>query len=319
MTASNLRPVTPNSPAPDSGTTAEPSRSSDQADAAVREVDSRPHGFASPSPDLSAAPGTHRAEPPQGDAARAETEPDSPIPPQSVFGTAVPVEPQPSTPWNNGMTSPGTPRGFNTSDQDSGPRFSPVTPSSQDSASDRTRPAVDHPADFSGSSNPSGDQPDSARQADIVRPQVAPPGFTEVTRDTAPSPRQPDSPASSPIQGGNGETPTAGREAADEAPTTDIAGRWQAPSGFTAVPSPAASPSEPSTEVSSETAAPAAEADSTAPESGEPPADTRNEIENWMAQLRSSRRGTAEDEGRHHGNEGRTVSVNELLRRREDD
>ena len=152
-----------------------------------------------------------------------------------------------------------------------------------------------------------------------MRPQVAPPGFTEVTRDTAPSPRQPDSPASSPIQGGNGETPATGREAADEAPTTDAAGRWQAPSGFTAVPSPVGTPSEPSTEESSETSAATAETDSTAPESSEPPADTRNEIENWMAQLRSSRRGTAADEGRHHGAEGRTVSVNELLRRREDD
>lgn len=126
------------------------------------------------------------------------------------------------------MTSPGTPRGFNTPDQDSGPRFSPVTPSSQDRASDRTRPAVDHPADFSDASNPSGAQSDSARQADIVRPQVAPPGFTEVTRDTDPSPQQPDSPATSPIQSGNGETPATGREAADEAPTTDTAGRWQA-------------------------------------------------------------------------------------------
>nr|WP_255533121.1 MMPL family transporter [Nocardia sp. XZ_19_231] len=322
VTASNLRPVRPDSPAPDSGRPAEPSRPSDQADAEVREADSHPHGFASPSPDLSAAPGTHRAESHQGGAARAETEPDSPIPPQSVFGTAVPVEPQPSTPWNNGMTGPGTPRGFNTPDQDSGPRFSPVTPSSQGSASDRTRPAVDHPAEFSGASNPSGAQSDSARQADLVRPQVAPPGFTEVTRDTAPTPRQPDStssPTSSPIQGGNGDTPATGRKAADEAPTTDTDGRWQAPSGFTAVPSPAASPSEPSAEVSSEAAAAAAETDSTAPESGEPPADTRNEIENWMAQLRSSRRGTAEDEGRHHGAEGRTVSVNELLRRREDD
>ncbi|MFI1238730.1 MMPL family transporter [Nocardia salmonicida] len=318
VTASNLRPVRPDSPAPDSGTPAAPSRASDQADAAVREADSRPHGFASPSPDLSAAPGTHRAESHQGSAPRAETEPDSPVPPQSVFGTSVPVEPQPSAPWNNGMTGPGTPRGFNTPDQDSGPRFSPVTPSSQDSASDRTRPAVDHPADFSGASNQSGAQPDSARQADIVRPQVAPPGFTEVTRDTAPSPRQPDS-ASSPIQGSNGETSATGREAADEAAPTDADGRWQAPSGFTAVPSPTASSSEPAAEASPETAAAAAESDSTAPESGEPPADTRNEIENWMAQLRSSRRGTAEDEGRHHGAEGRTVSVNELLRRREDD
>ncbi|MFE3617891.1 hypothetical protein ACFXOT_37435, partial [Streptomyces anulatus] len=161
------------------------------------------------------------------------------------------------------------------------------------------------PADVSEASNPSGAQPDSTRPAGVVRPQVAPPGFTEVERDTAPSPRQPDSLA------------TPRREAADGVPTDQAGtpGQWQAPSGFTAVPTPAASPSEPAESAPSASV----ETDSTAPESGEPQADTRNEIENWMAQLRSSRRGTPADEGRHSGNEGRTVSVNELLRRREDD
>ncbi|MFD4403819.1 MMPL family transporter [Nocardia sp. NPDC058499] len=49
----------------------------------------------------------------------------------------------------------------------------------------------------------------------------------------------------------------------------------------------------------------------------------RNSIESWMAGLRSARRQqagtppTAEETGRHHS-EGRSVSVNELLRRRED-
>ena len=49
----------------------------------------------------------------------------------------------------------------------------------------------------------------------------------------------------------------------------------------------------------------------------------RNSIESWMAGLRSARRQQAgtppsdEETGRHHG-EGRSVSVNELLRRRED-
>ncbi|MFE1594227.1 MMPL family transporter [Nocardia sp. NPDC058705] len=294
VTASNLRPVTPHTPAPDSSTRPEPTTSPTQADPAVRESDSGPQGFDSPAPDFSVTPGAHRAEshsvspdraaesypvntdrgaepypgnaghaaesypvsqdrtaesypantdraaepyPVNADrAARAETEPDSPIPAESVFGTSVPVEPQPSTPWNNGMTSPGTPRGFNTPDQGSGPRFSPVTPSSEDSADD-VEETIDQP---------------------------------------------------------------------------DTSGQWQAPSGFTAVPTPAATPTEP------------AESGSTTPESGstesdEPQADTRNEIENWMAQLRSSRRGTPADEGRHHGGEGRTVSVNELLRRREDD
>ncbi len=257
VTASNLRPVTPDTPAPDSSarvepipsrTPAEPSASREPGDGglsrertddAVREPDSSPREFEAPRPDFSAAPGSHRAESHPGTAARAETEPESPIPSPSVFGTSVPVEPQPSAPWNNGMTSPGTPRGFNPPDQDSGPRFSPVTPSTAEDAV--------------------GDADATAEQA---------------------------------------ETP----------------GQWQAPAGFTAVPAPAASPSEPTDE-----GATTAESDSTAPESAEPQADTRNEIENWMAQLRSSRRGTAADEGRHSGAEGRTVSVNELLRRREDD
>ncbi|MFD6398486.1 MMPL family transporter [Nocardia sp. NPDC060249] len=298
VTASNLRPVVPDSPAPDPGPRAESNRPADQADPAVRETNSRPHEVEPAGPDFPAAPGAHRGEPYPGSAARAETEPDAPIPPQGVFGTAVPVEPQPSTPWNNGMTGPGTPRGFNPSDQDSGPRFSPVTPSSAQDTS-RDRPVAET----------SGDRPDSARRAGLVRPQVAPPGFTEVQRETAPSPRQPDSTT--------GETSAASGEPVDEAPATDqigTAGQWQAPSGFTAVPAPAASPTEPSDDESPPSAT--TETDSTAPES---PADTRNEIENWMAQLRSSRRGTAADEGRHHGSEGRTVSVNELLRRREDD
>ncbi|MGW1742393.1 MMPL family transporter [Nocardia sp. NPDC001965] len=49
----------------------------------------------------------------------------------------------------------------------------------------------------------------------------------------------------------------------------------------------------------------------------------RNSIESWMAGLRSARRqqaGTsADDSGRHQHGEGRSVSVNELLRRREQD
>ncbi|MFQ6329529.1 MMPL family transporter [Nocardia sp. CWNU-33] len=51
------------------------------------------------------------------------------------------------------------------------------------------------------------------------------------------------------------------------------------------------------------------------PDNGPP--TTRSTIENWMAELRSSRRTGKPDEGRHHGGDGRTVSVNELLRRRD--
>ncbi|MFC4374038.1 MMPL family transporter [Nocardia halotolerans] len=134
---------------------------------------------------------------------------------------------------------------------------------------------------------------------------------------------------------------TSGPQAADEPGTAGeqrgAAGQWRAPSGFTAVPNPAAATPDPSSEQSSSTEgtsvaddssaidrSTATDADSTGngstpAEPAEPHADNRNEIENWMAQLRSSRRGGAADEGRHSGDEGRTVSVNELLRRRNDE
>ncbi|MEV6390760.1 MMPL family transporter [Nocardia xishanensis] len=60
----------------------------------------------------------------------------------------------------------------------------------------------------------------------------------------------------------------------------------------------------------------------TVPDNGasETPADNRTSIENWMAELRSARRRVADsDEGRHHSGDGRSVSVNELLRRRDED
>ncbi|MFE3441475.1 MMPL family transporter [Nocardia sp. NPDC059180] len=60
-----------------------------------------------------------------------------------------------------------------------------------------------------------------------------------------------------------------------------------------------------------------AESPSPEPEA-EPGDDSRSSIENWMAELRSSRRRPPPpDQGRHHSGDGRTVSVNELLRRRE--
>ncbi|NEW38605.1 MMPL family transporter [Nocardia cyriacigeorgica] len=82
-------------------------------------------------------------------------------------------------------------------------------------------------------------------------------------------------------------------------------------------PSPAPAPDESAT-----TEVPAQQTDSSGAPSAESAAesgdDSRSSIENWMAELRSSRRRTPPpDEGRHHSGDGRTVSVNELLRRRE--
>ncbi|WP_327149142.1 MMPL family transporter [Nocardia sp. NBC_01329] len=63
-------------------------------------------------------------------------------------------------------------------------------------------------------------------------------------------------------------------------------------------------------------------AEGTGPQQNPDPRE-RNSIESWMAGLRSARRqqaGTpADDSGRHQHGEGRSVSVNELLRRREQD
>lgn len=62
----------------------------------------------------------------------------------------------------------------------------------------------------------------------------------------------------------------------------------------------------------------AAPSDEPTAESAAGPDSNRSSIENWMAELRSSRRPIGKpDEGRHHGGDGRTVSVNKLLRRRD--
>ncbi|MEU4316458.1 MMPL family transporter [Nocardia sp. NPDC024068] len=87
---------------------------------------------------------------------------------------------------------------------------------------------------------------------------------------------------------------------------------------------------EPPTRPAQRPTPPAPRPDSLADQSAEPPEPQqnpdgreRNSIESWMAGLRSARRqqaGTpAEDTGRHQHGEGRSVSVNELLRRRDQD
>ncbi|WP_433196633.1 MMPL family transporter [Nocardia sp. CA-107356] len=63
---------------------------------------------------------------------------------------------------------------------------------------------------------------------------------------------------------------------------------------------------------------PAPEQPATPQSNAEAPDQNRSSIENWMAELRSNRRSIGKsDEGRHHSGDGRTVSVNELLRRRD--
>ncbi|MBF6394407.1 MMPL family transporter [Nocardia cyriacigeorgica] len=82
-------------------------------------------------------------------------------------------------------------------------------------------------------------------------------------------------------------------------------------------PGASASPA-PAPDESATTEVPAQPSDSAQTPEPEPGDDSRSSIENWMAELRSSRRRTPPpDQGRHHSGDGRTVSVNELLRRRE--
>ncbi|MFD3510657.1 MMPL family transporter [Nocardia sp. NPDC058666] len=237
---------------------------------------------------------------------------------RDVFGTSVPVEPQqPPAPWNNGMTGPGTPRGYTTPEPDGGARFASTTENGH------ARPSDDHPVDIASAPNPAVPQSNSPRATEVARPQVAPTGFTAVTPNDSTDSDDTAAQASTRIPASRHSSDRDEPFTADQ-DATETPGQWQAPSGFTAVPSRTASPSEPTAapsqapETPAESATASTESSSPAPESGEPAADTRNEIENWMAQLRSSRRGTPADEGRHHGGEGRTVSVNELLRRRED-
>ncbi|MDO3649387.1 MMPL family transporter [Nocardia mangyaensis] len=323
--------------------------STDDEEPSVWEPEVRPQGFAPPT-DLSATPGAHRAESlraepsdraeSQGTESRWAESPgsagtdlgsDTERPAtgetptaRGIFGTSVPVEPQPPTsPWSDRSVG-GVTGDFDIPGTDTGPRFSPVTPEPDNSVF--RRPA-DDPArsEFTAEPDPVAPQQDSPR-ADIVRPQTAPPGFTAVPTDApaSPSPWRDETaepladPATTQAAGHPGSAAdTAGRADAD----SQAAGQWQAPSGFTAVPVPPV-PTEDAatTELSAAEVDDSTDSDSTAGESEQPQADTnRNEIENWMAQLRSSRRGSTADEGRHHGNEGRTVSVNELLRRREDE
>ncbi|MFI8971663.1 MMPL family transporter [Nocardia asteroides] len=299
-----------------------------------------PESSASASTDFSAAPGAHRAEAPA---------PAGEQSPRDVFGNPVPVEPQ--QPTSSYVGTPTAPSGFRASDRTEGPRFSPVTPEQDSPRSDTVRPQVAPPGFTAVPTGDTGPTPDTtAPQANPANrwqaaageePQANPaerwhsptteepqatsashwqtPATDEPQADSASHWQTPDSGDRQATPPDHWRTPTAeapqatsadrGRAPATDEPQADPANGWRAPDGFTAVPTPTPAPA------SDDSA-------STAPESDDAQAESRNEIENWMAQLRSSRRGTAapaDDEGRHHGNEGRTVSVNELLRRREDD
>ncbi|MBF6193532.1 MMPL family transporter [Nocardia implantans] len=132
----------------------------------------------------------------------------------------------------------------------------------------------------------------------VILPERSP--RPAVSPITPPAPRPTPAPEPRPLSG------------ITQDPTLDLA--QHEPSG----PRPARLPSEDSA-VSDGPAHRAPEPEAPAEPYNGPDTTNRSSIESWMAELRSSRRhiGRVPEEGRHHGGDGRTVSVNELLRRRE--
>ncbi|TLF98882.1 RND transporter [Nocardia cyriacigeorgica] len=128
-------------------------------------------------------------------------------------------------------------------------------------------------------------------------------------------PEQPAPDRLPPLPGSASSTEAAPAPSPAPAPEPQAAPRPLLPRVST--PGASASPA-PVPDESATTEVPAQPSDSAQAPEPEPGDDGRSSIENWMAELRSSRRRTPPpDQGRHHSGDGRTVSVNELLRRRE--
>ncbi|MBF6137096.1 MMPL family transporter [Nocardia otitidiscaviarum] len=111
-----------------------------------------------------------------------------------------------------------------------------------------------------------------------------------------------------------GDQPPAQRHPAPGAPAPGHSGAPQRRVG-----SPADAPTEAIPDATAPDQQPTQQAAEERPQGSGP----RGSIEQWMSDLRSARRRPAakddDDEGRHRGGEGRTVSVNELLRRQNRD
>uniref|UniRef100_UPI000A02F7D7 MMPL family transporter n=1 Tax=Nocardia coubleae TaxID=356147 RepID=UPI000A02F7D7 len=316
---------------------------------AAREPDSRPQGFVPPQPDLTATPGAHRADAQQAAEPASDlpefpdlpmrcpapeerdAQPQTPVA-QNVFGTPVPVDPQ-QLPWTDGVpgdapTAEGAEPPMSAGASSMWASIDNARRSAQIGSPDNAQSTESRTPQDPAAREQTAVQSDTSRTPNVLRPQVAPPGFTPVS---APETTSPESRPADPVSPADDDPETAPFTAADEAgdqgatgghatgESPRTAGGWQAPPGFTPIPnSDAAEPSSPPAPDTNGAAS--SENGSTATPEDDPQADTRTEIENWMAQLRSSRRGsTPVDEGRHHGDDGRTVSVNELLRRRNDE
>lgn len=184
---------------------------------------------------------------------------------------------------------------------------------------DPTRPQTGQPAPH----DPTRPQAGQPAPHDPTRPQVGQPMPHDPTRPQAnhsprdparpptgqPAPHDPTRPQGMPtppprpaVTPPNNSAPRV----SPPAPNTDPGRFGQLPPAQPGATPPGPPPGAPTNHAGPQDSSPA-------------PEENRNSIENWMAQLRSSRRAGKPDEGRHHGGDGRTVSVNELLRRRETD
>ncbi|KAF0849319.1 RND superfamily putative drug exporter [Nocardia caishijiensis] len=312
-------------------------RSSQQASEDVAR-ESNSQGFMPPQADLTATPGAHRADaqPAAEPVSDLPEFPDLPMrrpapeerdaqpenPAQNVFGTPVPVEPQ--TSWTDGgaegaPTTEAAEPPMSAGASSMWASIDSARRSAQLGAADNAQP---NPVDRASSAREQGAaQSDPVRTPNVGPQQVAPPGFTPVPapESARPGPGTPaEEPETAPFTAGahlpgEGDAADADQGVPGVHPNGENAGGWQAPPGFTPIPNSDAA-------VAPSPSAPVSENGSAATTEDDPQAETRTEIENWMAQLRSSRRGSDPvDEGRHHGDDERTVSVNELLRRRNDE
>ncbi|ONM46586.1 MMPL family transporter [Nocardia donostiensis] len=189
----------------------------------------------------------------------------------------------------------------------------PPAPQDFDPSGRRSAPHTPPSFDSPGQRNPS-----AAPESGPRTPSAAPP-YNAPGQRNAPSPNpghtpEADGQASAPMP-----RPLMPRISTPRAATTPLQAQQPDPEPVTRpAERPAPPASEPQTPRYSEPQY--AEQPQEQPEQTTADQDNRNSIENWMAELRSSRRRVtppSADEGRHHSNDGRTVSVNELLRRRE--
>ncbi|WP_067660293.1 MMPL family transporter [Nocardia harenae] len=230
-----------------------------------------------------------------GDSSRpgGQARPDEPVQPDParLGSQARPDEPRQPDPARFGQARPDEPvrpGGFARPDT-----RRPDTPSPRDPGlADTGRPAAGSPAPLLDLSTGQADQSSPRPRVmppgphDPSRPQPRPTGRARVLPPrTVDQPTHPHSPASD--HGPHRPEPPLGEATPSGAGATQLGGGNGGP---------AAAP---------------------APETPTPGTDGRNSIEDWMAELRSSRRRISAAEHPRPGDDGRTVSVNELLRRRD--